>query len=50
LENGEKGNGKMKIVKIALLASVLFFTPNMAMAIEPIPQKSGFSGFFNVGE
>jgi hypothetical protein len=45
----DKGDGIMKIVKIALLASVLFFTPNMGMAIEPIPQKSGFSGFFNVG-
>lgn len=49
LENGEKGDGKMKFIKIALVASILLFTTNLAMALEPIPQESGFSGFIRPG-
>jgi len=39
----------MKILKIALLAGVLLFTPNLAMALEPIPQESGVNGFIRFG-
>jgi len=39
----------MKILKIALLAGVLLLTPNLAIALEPIPQESGVSGFIRLG-
>jgi hypothetical protein len=40
---------KTESITIGLLASVLLFTTNLAIAIEPIPEESGFSGFVNVG-
>lgn len=39
----------MKFIKIVLVASILLFTTNLAMALEPIPQESGFSGFIRPG-
>lgn len=39
----------MRLLIIRLMTCALLFTSIPALAIEPIPKESGFSGFFNVG-
>lgn len=37
------------LVKVALVSIVLILCTTMTLALKPIPQESGFSGFFSPG-